>query len=235
METKHSYIEGIPAVLWGALSDKVFLYVHGQGGNKEEAENLAEIAVKYSYQVLSIDLPQHGERKSSTPTFEPWNVIPELVGVMNRIHQNWRKVSLYANSIGAWFSMLAFEKMQIERCMFVSPVVDMQRLILNMMQWANVSERQLQKEKLIPTNFGQTLSWKYFIFAKENTIKNWDAPTRILCGDRDSLIPNSVVSQFSRRFHCELTTMTGGEHWFHTQEQLKVLYEWVERDFKKGI
>lgn len=51
METKHSYIERIPAILWGALSDKVFLYVHGQGGNKEEAENFAEIAVKYGYQV----------------------------------------------------------------------------------------------------------------------------------------------------------------------------------------
>lgn len=229
MEIEHLYVAGIPAIIWGSLSDKVFLYVHGQGGNKEEAEKFAELAEKYSYQVLSIDLPQHGERKSNLPTFEPWNVIPELVSVMSYIQQNWKKVFLYANSIGAWFSMLAFENMQIERCMFVSPVVDMNHLITNMIQWANVSEQQLQKEKLIPTNFGQTLSWKYFIFAKEHTIKNWGIPTKILYGDKDNLTPNSIISRFSQRFHCELTVITNGEHWFHTHEQLEILYEWVKR------
>ena len=38
-------LEHIPAVIWGVPSSKVYLYVHGQGGNKEEAADFAEIIV----------------------------------------------------------------------------------------------------------------------------------------------------------------------------------------------
>ena len=64
MEPKHLLIKDIPTLIWGTQSDKVFLYVHGQGGNKEEAQNFAAIVQEHGYQVLSIDLPKHGERKT---------------------------------------------------------------------------------------------------------------------------------------------------------------------------
>ena len=54
METSHLYIENIPAIIWGLSSNKIFLYVHGQGGNKEEAKVFASIANRYGWQVLSI-------------------------------------------------------------------------------------------------------------------------------------------------------------------------------------
>ena len=50
-------LEHIPAVIWGVPSSKVYLYVHGQGGNKEEAADFAEIVCRYGFQTLSIDLP----------------------------------------------------------------------------------------------------------------------------------------------------------------------------------
>ena len=53
MEQKDLCIEKIPAVIWGTHSNKMYLYVHGQGGNKKEAKDFASIAVKYGYQVLS--------------------------------------------------------------------------------------------------------------------------------------------------------------------------------------
>ena len=56
-------IEHIPAMIWGVPSSKVYLYVHGQDGNKEEAATFAEIVGRYGFQTLSIDLPEHGERK----------------------------------------------------------------------------------------------------------------------------------------------------------------------------
>ena len=56
-------LEHIPAVIWGVPSSNVYLYVHGQGGNKEEAADFAEIVCRYGFQTLSIDLPGHGERK----------------------------------------------------------------------------------------------------------------------------------------------------------------------------
>ena len=41
----------------------------------------------------------------------------------------------------------------------LSPVVDMDDLITNMMQWANVSEAQLKEVGEISTDFDETLSW----------------------------------------------------------------------------
>ena len=60
MKTQKISIMQIPAIIWGDPSTKVYLYVHGQGGYKEEAEAFAGIASRHSCQVLSIDLPGYG-------------------------------------------------------------------------------------------------------------------------------------------------------------------------------
>ncbi len=52
----------VPVLLYGDLADRVLIYIHGQGGRKEEAESFAEIATNYGWQVISVDLPEHGER-----------------------------------------------------------------------------------------------------------------------------------------------------------------------------
>lgn len=232
MEPQHLYIENIPALIWGNSTDKVFLYVHGQGGNKDEAKNFSIIANEHGYQVLSIDLPEHGERITEAKSLEPWNVIPELECIMSYIKQNWNTVALFANSIGAWFSMLAFTNEPLEKCLFLSPVVDMENLISTMMEWANISEKQLEKENVIPTDFGQTLSWRYWIYAKDNPIKKWNVPTKILYGEKDNLVANKVISLFAEKFKCDLTVLRGGEHWFHTSQQLDVLYGWTQDAFR---
>ena len=74
--------EHIPAAIWGVPSSKVYLYVHGQDGNKEEAATFAEIVGRYGFQTLSIDLPGHGERKDEKAAFLPWEVVPEIQSVM---------------------------------------------------------------------------------------------------------------------------------------------------------
>lgn len=68
---------GIPAALYGAESEKIFLCVHGQFGNKFEAESFARIAVPLGWQVLAVDLPEHGERAgNSSARFDPWHSVP---------------------------------------------------------------------------------------------------------------------------------------------------------------
>ena len=48
----------------------------------------------------------------------------------------------------------------------------MKLLIQKMMSWANVSPEQLKQEQTIPTSFGQTLSWKYWEYAKKIGLVN---------------------------------------------------------------
>ena len=69
-----------PVILIGEKSDKVFLFVHGLHGRKEEALAFAEVAVPKGYQVLGIDLPV--DRK-------PWEVLPLLRWPFQRAIKLW--------------------------------------------------------------------------------------------------------------------------------------------------
>lgn len=227
MKKKHFQINGIPSILLGNPSSKLYIYIHGQCGYKEEAEAFANIAVRHGWQVLSIDLPEHGERKEEKNSFDPWHVVPELVSIMEYAKCHWNQISLYANSIGAWFSMLSFEKENLKECIFVSPILDMQQLISNMMLWANVSEEQLKHELIIPTSFGHTLSWEYLQYVKQHPITQWNVPTNILYGKYDELTEISVVERFVEKFNCNLAIMENGKHWFNTPEELNALYKWL--------
>lgn len=220
-------INNIPAVLYGEKSEKVWLFVHGKYGCKEEAEAFAEIVCPKGAQVFSIDLPEHGERKDVFG-FDPWHAVPELRSVMEYAVQRWAHVGLRANSIGSWFSMLAFMDMPPEKALFVSPILDMEKLIRNMMLQAAVSEAQLEQDDEIFTESGETLSWKYLQYAKMHPIAKWDTPTEILYAGHDTLTDRHTINTFVCRFNCGLTVMKDGEHWFHTPAQLSVLKSWEE-------
>jgi len=187
----------------------------------------AEIVSEKGWQVLSIDLPEHGERKIETSRFYPWIAVPELQKTFIFMDSRWERIALRANSIGAWLSMLAFHDKFIERSLFVSPILDMEKLISNMMEWAGVTKDDLEAKKTIITSFGQTLSWEYLLYAEQHQIVEWKSETKVLCGTKDNLTESWVVDNFVERFHCDLTVMKNGEHWFHTEEQLKFLRNWV--------
>lgn len=227
MENIHFQIEHIPAILLGEAADKIYLFVHGKCGNKEEAEHFAEIVSPKGWQVLSIDLPEHGERGFEKGTFDPWHVVPELQSIMLYLKPRWKKIGLRANSIGAWFCILAYDDEAFENCLFVSPILDMERLIRDMMKQACVSEELLQQKQEIKTDFGETLSWKYLTYVKEHPIMKWDSPTEILYAGNDNLTKRCAVDDFCARFHSNLSVMENGEHWFHTQEQLAFLEMWT--------
>ena len=227
MKTERITLKGIPALLIGEPSRKVYLYVHGKMGSKEESLAFAKQACPAGYQVLAIDLPEHGERKNGPEWLLPWVVVPELQFMDQYARVHWRQVSLRATSIGAWFSMLALQEKALRRALFVSPLVDMEDLIGRMMQQANVTEEQLKAAGEIPTAFGETLSWPYLCWVREHPL-HWKVPTQVLYADTDPLTGHTVMEQFRRQTGAHLTILEGGEHWFHTETQLAALQSWEE-------
>ena len=141
-------------------------------------------------------------------------------------------LNLIANSIGAFFSMHAGIDRMIRKAYFISPIVDMERLILNMMSWANVTEKKLEEKRVIATAFGEDLSWDYLCYVREHPVR-WNAPTRILYGSRDNLTAYETVSAFVEAHGAELTVMEDGEHWFHTDGQMRFLDDWIRQGEKK--
>lgn len=225
MKTENFLLQHIPALLIGEPSRKVYLYVHGKMGCKEEALDFAARACLAGYQVLAVDLPEHGQRRDAPEKLLPWVVVPELQAVWQYAADRWQDISLRATSIGAWLSMLAFQEKPLTQALLVSPVVDMENLITNMMQWASVTEEQLQAEGEVSTAFGETLSWPYLCWVREHPI-DWKIPTQVLYAGKDSMTPRPVMEAFCNRSRAQLTVMEEGEHWFHTPEQLEVLYRW---------
>lgn len=221
-------LNGIPALLLGEPSRRVVLFLRGAGGNKEEARAFAQVVCPKGYQVLGIDLPGHGVRKGSEPGLYPWTAVPELKGAMAWLKEDDRQISIRANSIGAWLAMMAFSGEPAES-LFVSPVLDMERLIRTMMTWAGVTEERLKAEGEIPTEFGETLSWRYYTYVKEHPILNWRAATHILYAGGDHLTARADVERFAAAHEGSLTVMEDGEHWFHTGEQLAFLRNWEDR------
>lgn len=143
-------------------------------------------------------------------------------------------MTLIANSIGAYFAMCARLDSRIERAYFISPVVDMERLIRGMMQAAGVTEQDLRAQGEIQTSFGETLSWVYLQYAKAHAL-GWAAPTAILYGENDALTALGTMTAFAHRIHAPLTVMPGGAHWFHTPEQMAFLDAWLRKKSHNGV
>ena len=131
-----------------------------------------------------------------------------------------------ANSIGAFLSMSSLDEALIDRAYLISPVVDMEKLIGNMMMWAGVTEQELAEKKEISTEFGETLSWNYLTYVREHPIL-WHIPTRILYGEHDNMTSLETISAFAKQVGAELTVMPNGEHWIHTDEQMQFLDRWI--------
>lgn len=190
------------------------VYLHGKGGNAREAERYR--ALLPGWRVTGLDY------RAQTP----WEAREEFLAYFKAARRDGTKVLVIANSIGAFFAMQALDETRVDRALFVSPVVDMERLIETMMAGEGITEPELRQRGEIKTEFGETLSWRYLQDVRQHPIR-WRVPTAILYGSGDALMPRKTVEAFARRTGAALTVMENGEHWFHTEEQMQVLDGWV--------
>ena len=85
---------------------------------------------------------------------------------------------------------------------FISPIVDLQRIE------------------------GVTLDEEHLRYVRQHPI-DWRVPTHILYGENDNLTSLATISDFAHRTGATLDVMPGGEHWFHTPEQMAFLDGWI--------
>lgn len=226
MKVNKIEINNIPSIIWGEKSDKVYLCVHGKMSSKESAEGVAKIAEERGYQTISFDLPGHGERANENIRCDIWNGMHDLEIIGDYVFRNWKEVSLYACSLGAYFSLNAYHKRNIKKCLFQSPVLDMEYLIQQMMVWFEVSEERLEREKEVDTPI-DVMTWDYYQYVKAHPIEKWDIPTSILFGGKDNLQSLEVVKRFTEKFHCVLTVAENSEHPFMGEGDGLIVEQWL--------
>ena len=193
------------------------VYVHGKGGSVGESEHYKPLFP--NDEVIGLDYH----------TFSPWETGVEIRAAVDELARKHEDICLIANSIGAFFSMNAGLDGLIQKAYFISPIVDMEKLIMDMMKWANVTEAELEAREIIHTEFGDDLSWEYLSYVRSHPIK-WNVPTQILFGEKDQLTSLATMRDFVEKYHAGLTVMENGEHWFHTEEQMAFLDDWIRRE-----
>lgn len=197
------------------------IYIHGKGGSAKEAEH-------YNSLFPDCDILGFGYRTST-----PWETGAEIHGELERLSKTYGNIILVCNSIGAFFTMSSGIgnpgnplHAKISKAFFISPIVNMEKLICDMMVWAGVTERELEEKSTVETTFGETLSWEYLTYVREHPIR-WNIPTKILYGSMDNLVNLETMKNFVESHKAELTIMENGEHWFHTEQQMKFLDSWI--------
>lgn len=194
--------------------EKKLIYVHGKGGSAEMAAH---------FQPFFADCDCVGmDYRAQTP----WEAMREFPAWFDEQTRGASSVTLIASSLGAYFSLCALADKPIDCALLISPVVNMERLILDMMIWAGTNEEELREKKRIPTEFGETLDWDYLCYVRQHPIA-WHTPTRILCGEKDHMISLATMTDSARSLNAPLTVMPDGEHWFHTEEQMTFLDRWI--------
>ena len=190
------------------------LYIHGKNGSASESGHYRELFP--GCEVAGLDY------QGTTP----WEAGKEIRAAAEELKSRGGELLLIANSVGAYFSLHAGLNGLVRTAYFISPVVDMEKLIRDMMIWSNVTEEELESKGMIPTDFGEDLSWEYLSFVRSHPVE-WSVPTHILYGSGDHLTSMETVKCFAEEHGATLTVMEHGEHWFHTEEQMRFLDSWI--------
>lgn len=116
----------------------LIVYVHGKGGSAGEAAYYKTLFP--NREVIGFDY------RSQTP----WEAKKEFLAFFTEQRGRCEHLTLVANSIGAFFALSSLDQTLVDRAYFISPIVDMENLICNMMQWSNVTEQELAEKRKSP-------------------------------------------------------------------------------------
>ena len=102
----------------------------------------------------------------------------------------------------------------------------MEKLIMDMMSRAGITESELEQKKVVHSDQGEDLSWEYLQYVRNKGV-SWSASAAILSGSRDELQTMENIKKFANQTGSDLTVMEGGEHWFHPEQQMAFLDAWL--------
>ena len=196
------------------------LYLHGKGGAAAESAHYKPLFPDCD--VIGLDYHAASPQKTGA----------EIRKAVETLSGSYDDITLIANSIGAFFSLYAGIDRLIRRAYFISPLVDMEQMILSLLRQTGATEDDLRQHGTLPAPFGETLVWDELCYVRTHPV-SWHAPTRILCGGNDTLVPFDTVRAFAQKTGAQVTVMKSAAHWFHTPAELAFLDRWIKEPWIK--
>ena len=198
------------------MADKALVYIHGKGGTASASEQFKSLFPEYD--IYGFDYKSEN----------PWEAECEFKEYFQKLSHKYTSITVIASSLGAYFFMVSGAGEKIRKAFFVSPIVNMERLIQDMMKHADVSDEDLKAKSIIHLSEGEVLSWDYLVWVRNHPIV-WNTPTFILYGEKDHFQSLETMKTFAEEIGADLTVMPNGEHWFHTEEQNEFRKTWLNK------
>lgn len=194
---------------------KVVVYIHGLNGSAKEAEDFSYLKEKYD--VVGLDY-QDGN---------PWELKDTIRDKFAKITKNCKEIVVIANSIGAFYTYEYLSDFNIKQAFFISPIADMQQIIINIMMKEGIHRKDLEEKKFVACKDGTVLSFEFYQNGSKHN-DGWKVPTDILYGSRDELVYIENIATFLEKHPLtKLTIKQGAEHYFHTEEEKEFIKNWI--------
>jgi len=223
-------LDGIPALRWGKPGGRAVVGVHGQFSNKLDPvmAQCGEVIASRGDQLITFDLPTHGDRRDDK-VFNAMVTSPEVRAFAQLARSQSTEVGLLASSIGAYFSLCDTPTGTFERAWLVSPLIDLEYYIRDVMAEYSVTDEQLEAETVIDTPRA-VLEWPYLRFVEEHPAR-LDIPSWTIRGDQDEVVPLDALSRFVSAPGVELVQIEGGQHFLGQPPHLETVVAWFKERY----
>ena len=182
---------------------KIVICLHGFGGGKQGTKIdrlMAELSPN-GVGVIAIDLPGHGDNKS---TLSIDNCVRDIAHTVEFVRRFKKPVSLYGSSFGGFCALSYLEntKERFDRILLSVPAINLY---------------ECHEAHLGEANNGVTVTAEYLkTVAKYDIIGGARAlpPLDIIYAENDSVIDNQKIFELAKHVKCNLYEIKGSDHWF---------------------
>ena len=191
----------------------VVIYIHGMFGTSKEIEDYSYIK---GYDLKGLDYEDGN----------PYDIEDVIRDKFFELIKGYKDVIVIANSVGAFYTYEYLNDFNIKQAFFISPIINMFQIIVDLMTKYKISEEQLKKERYIKLENGTTLSYDFYEKLKHRT-DNWKVPTEVLYGSKDETVKTNDVIDFIANHNARLTIKNGAHHYFHTKKEKEFIKNWI--------
>lgn len=206
MKYLKSKLEDTEIITWGIKKDKLIIAIHGLNSEKDNLfiKLVFPKAFVRGYQIISFDLPMHGVNKNK---FTYDNCFKLLNKIYDKYANEYKEIYLLSFDIGCFLSLLCYEKKTFKKCLFISPILDI-----------NYFKEKVKRNDRV---------FNYLKNFKELDNINWLNNTYLLYGFKDTLQSYNIIESFTNKFTFQCYFSNNANHFFDTQESINDYIDFI--------